>query len=44
MFGNVLPTFLWKIPSSHLQLLRRKPALLKIIEHFEKNIDGGIEF
>ena len=38
------PTFLRKTRSNRLQLLRRRKAVLKIIEDFQKNIGGGVRF
>ena len=44
MFRMVSLTSVLKTQSSRSQLLRRKLALLKIIEHFQKNADGGVRF
>ena len=42
---KLLSTFLWKTGSSCPHLLRRRKALLKIIEDFQKkNVGGGVRF
>ena len=40
---KVSPTFLWKTRTSRLQLFCRT-VVLKIIEDFQKNIGGGVQF
>ena len=42
MLHKAPTTFLWKYRRSCSQLLCRKFVLLKIIKHFQKNIDGGV--